>query len=131
MSPKIKMEYTTDVSRMEYTTDVSRAIRDAQRILLRNDLNPFELVVEIRAAPVDDGETAYVLEISTMDRAVSVQRSRIPCACIEDRQECSHDAFSVIVEGLVPELLDGMKSARSGSPMITLWDEIGLDPVRR
>ena len=122
MSPKIKKEYTTDVS---------RAIRDAQRILLINDLNPFELVVEIRAAPVDDGETAYVLEISTMDRAVSVQQSGIPCACIEDRQECSHDAFSVIVEGLVPRLLDRMKSARSGLPMITLWDEIGQDPVCR
>ena len=122
MSPKIKEEYTTDVS---------RAIRNAQRILLRNDLNPFELVVEIRAATIDDGETAYVLEISTTDRAVSVQKSGIPCACIEDGQECSHDAFSVIVEGLVPELLDGMKSARSGLPWITLWDEIGQDPVCR
>ena len=95
----------------EYTLGVSRAIRDAQRVLLRNDLDPFEFVVEIRPAPVEEGETAYVLEISTTDRLVSVRKSGIPHDCIEDDREVGRGVLSNIVERLVPELIDGMKSA--------------------
>lgn len=57
---------------------VSRAIRNAQWVLLRNDLDPFEFVVEIREAPVDDGKTTYVLEISTTDSSVRTVCSS-PC----------------------------------------------------
>lgn len=39
---------------------------------LRNDLDPFKFVVDIREAPVDDGKATYVLEISTTDNAVLV-----------------------------------------------------------
>ena len=68
---------------LECQTGVSRAIRNAQRVLLRNDLDPFEFVVEIREATVDEGNVTYVLEISTVDGAVSVQKSGIPHECID------------------------------------------------
>ena len=99
----------------ECNTCVSRAIRNAQRALLRNDLDPFEFVVEIREAAVDDGKTTYVLEISTTDNAVSVQKSGIPHECIEGGREIGCDDLASFVEGLLPKLLDGMKSARGKS----------------
>jgi hypothetical protein len=99
----------------ESNAGVSRAIRNAQRVLLRNDLDPFEFVVEIREAPVDDGKTTYVLEISTTDNAVSVQKSGIPHECIEGGREIGCDDLASFVEGLLPDLLDAMKCARGKS----------------
>jgi hypothetical protein len=99
----------------ECNTGVSRAIRNAQRVLLRNDLDPFEFVVEIREASVDDGKTTYVLEISTTDNAVSVQKSGIPLECIEGGREIGCDDLARFVEDLLPELLGAMKSARGKS----------------
>lgn len=101
----------------ECNTGVSRAIRNAQRVLLRNDLDPFEFVVEIREAPVG-GKTTYVLEISTTDSAVSVQKSGVPHTCIKGGGEIGCDDLASFVEGLLPELLDAMKSARGKSLQI-------------
>jgi hypothetical protein len=94
----------------EHRTGVSRAIRNVQRVLLRNDLDPFEFVVEIREAPLDNHETTYVLEISTAD-GVSIQKTGLPHECIAGGREIGGDGVASFVESLVPELLAAMKAA--------------------
>jgi hypothetical protein len=95
----------------EHGAGLPRAIRHVQRVLLRNDLDPFEFVVAIREAPLDDHETTYVLEISTADGAVSIQKAGLPRECIEGGRETGGDDLASFVEGLVPELLASMKAA--------------------
>lgn len=99
----------------ESNTGVSRAIRNAQRVLLRNDLDPFKFVVDIREAAVDDGKATYILEISTTDNAVSVQKAGIPHKCIDGGAQIGHNDLARYVEGMLPELLDAMKAERGRS----------------
>jgi hypothetical protein len=107
MSSKTK-EYT------KYTMGVSRAIRNVQRILLRNDLDPFEFVVDIQAASVaNDRERTYVLAISSAGGAVTVRKSGMPCGYIEDDWNSDNGIeFSRIVQSLVPDLLDRIRLSR-------------------
>ena len=100
----------------ELGTGLPRAIRNVQRVLLRNDLDPFEFVVAIRETPLDDHETTYVLEISTANGAVSVQKAGLPRECIEGGREVGADDLASFVEGLVPELLASMKAASRSTP---------------
>ena len=96
--------------------DISRAIRNVQRVLLRNDLNPFELVIELREVPGPNDDGGYLLKISTADRAATVQRGGIPRACIEAANgDTIPEDFGGLVEDLVPELLEGIKCARNQS----------------
>jgi len=93
----------------ERRTGVSRAIRSVQRVLLRNDLDPFEFVVAIHEAPRDEHETTYVLEISNAE-GVSIQKAGLPNACIEGGRKIGGDDLASFVESLVPELLTAMKA---------------------
>jgi hypothetical protein len=97
----------------QQTGDISRAIRNVQRVLLRNDLDPFELLIEIREVPGADEEDAYLLRISTADRTATVQRDGISRQCIESAGDTIPEAFGGLIEGLVPELLEGIKCARN------------------
>lgn len=94
--------------------DLSKAIRNVQRVLLRNDLNPFELVIELREVHGAGGDGSYLLKISTADQAATVQRNGIPRDCIEaaDSDTIPED-FGGMIEDLVPELLEGIKCARN------------------
>jgi hypothetical protein len=106
MSSKTNTEYTT-------TIGVSRAIRSVQRILLRNDLDPFEFVVDIQAASINGGERTYVLVISSAGEAVMIRKSGIPCDYIEDGWDSDNGIeFSRIVQSLVPDLLDRIRLSR-------------------
>jgi hypothetical protein len=99
--------------------DISRAIRNVQRVLLRNDLNPFELLIEIREVPGAGEDDAYLLRISTSDRSAAVQRNGIPRQCIESAKgDNIPEAFGGLIEALVPELLEGIKYARNQSQPI-------------
>ena len=97
----------------QQTGDISKAIRNVQRVLLRNDLDPFELLIEIRKVPGADEEDAYLLRISTADRTATVQRDGISRQCIESAGDTIPEEFGGLVEGLVPELLEGLKCARN------------------
>jgi hypothetical protein len=90
---------------------LSRAERNAYRLLLKNDLDPFEFDVAIHAGRVLDGKVTYVLEISTLDHAISVRESGIPLEFIERSGSCGGDAFARIVDHLVPGLIENMKSS--------------------
>ena len=84
--------------------DVSRAIRNVQRVLLRNDLNPFELLIELREVPDSGNDGSYLLKISTADRVATVQRNGIPRECIEAAKgDTIPEEFGGLVEGLVPD----------------------------
>jgi hypothetical protein len=100
----------------EYKPGVWRAIRNAQRVLLRNDLDPFEFVVEIHETPLGGQRTAYVLEISTADGVVSIRKPGLPHECIEGGREMASAGLTSFVEGLVPELLAAMKAASRTLP---------------
>lgn len=92
-------------------TEVSRAIREAQRILLRNDLDPFEFDVDIHMADLNGAGRTYDLVISAAGGAVMASRSGISGDCIEDGWvRSSGGEFASIVEGLVPTLLDGLRT---------------------
>lgn len=96
--------------------DLSKAIRNVQRVLLRNDLNPFELVIELREVQGTDEDGSYLLKISTADQAATVQRNGIPRDCIEAADgDAIPEDFGGMVEDLVPELLEGIKCARNQS----------------
>ena len=96
--------------------DLSRAIRNVQRVLLRNDLNPFELVIELREVPGTGDDASYLLKISTADQAATVQRNGIPRACVEAAKgDTIPEDFGGLVEDLVPELLEGIKCSRNQS----------------
>ena len=90
---------------------VSRAERNAYRLLLRNDLDPFEFDVAIHRGRVLDGRVTYVLEISTLDHAISVRETGIPLEFIERSRASGGDAFGRIVDHLVPGLIANMKSS--------------------
>lgn len=90
---------------------LSRAERNAYRVLLKNDLDPFEFDVAIQTGRVLDGKVTYVLQISTLDQAVSVREMGIPLEFIERSRPCGGDAFARIVDHLVPGLLENMKSS--------------------
>ena len=90
---------------------VSRAERNAYRLLLRNDLDPFEFDVAIQRGRVLDGKVTYVLEISTLDHAISVRETGIPLEFIERSGASGGDAFGRIVDNLVPGLIANMKSS--------------------
>ena len=96
----------------ELTPILSRAERNAYRLLLKNDLDPFEFDVAIHAGRVLDGRVTYVLQISTLDRAVSVRETGIPLEFIERSGPAGGDAFARIVDQLVPTLIENMKSSR-------------------
>jgi hypothetical protein len=100
----------------EHSPGVWRAIRNTQRVLLRNDLDPFEFVVEIHEVPVDEQTTGYVLEISTADGAVSIQKPDLPNECIEGGRQAGSDGLASFVESMLPELLAAMKAASSSGP---------------
>jgi hypothetical protein len=103
----------------EHKPGVWRAIRQAQRVLLRNDLDPFEFVVEIHETPLEGQKTIYVLEISTADGVVSIQKSGVPQECIEGGRETGTDGINSFVESLVPELLAAMKAASRPLPIVS------------
>ncbi len=113
MSSKTK-EYT------KYTIGVSRAMRNAQRILLRHDLDPFEFVVEIQPDSLtNDRERTYVLAISSAGGAVTVRKSGIPCDYIEDDWNSNNGIeFSKIVQSLIPDLLDRIGLSKGKKPAI-------------
>ncbi|HWH47504.1 MAG TPA: hypothetical protein VN664_06875 [Burkholderiales bacterium] len=90
---------------------LSRAERNAYRLLLKNDLDPFEFDVAIHAGRVFDGKVTYVLEISTLDHAISVRETGIPLEFIERSRPSGGDAFARIVDQLVPGLIENMKSS--------------------
>ena len=90
---------------------LSRAERNAYRLLLKNDLDPFEFDVAIHAGRVLDGKVTYVLEISTLDHAISVRETGIPLEFIERSRTSGGDAFAKIVDHLVPGLIESMKSS--------------------
>src|SRR5258708_31315481 len=96
----------------ELTAILSRAERNAYRLLLKNDLDPFEFDVAIHAGRVLDGRVTYVLQISTLDHAVSVRETGIPLEFIERSGATGGDAFARIVDPLVPPLIENMKSSR-------------------
>jgi hypothetical protein len=96
----------------ELTPILSRAERNAYRLLLRNDLDPFEFDVAIHAGRVVDGRVTYVLQIATLDHAVSVRETGIPLEFIERSRPTGGDPFARIVDQLVPALLENMKSSR-------------------
>lgn len=99
-------------------TEVSRAIREAQRVLLRNDLDPFEFDVDIHMADRNGAGRTYDLVISAAGGGVMVSRSGISGDCIEDGWiRSSGGEFAHIVEGLVPALLDVLRTEhRKKSP---------------
>ena len=103
----------------DHKPGVWRAIRNAQRVLLRNDLDPFEFVVEIHETPLEDQKTIYVLEISTADGVVSIQKPGLPQECIEGGRETGSDGINSFVESLVPELLAAMKAASRTLPVVS------------
>lgn len=90
---------------------LSRAERNAYRLLLKNDLDPFEFDVAIHAGRVLDGKGTYVLQISTLDHAASVRETGIPLEFIERSSSTGGDAFARIVDHLVPGLIENMKSS--------------------
>jgi len=100
----------------EHKPGVWRAIRNTQRVLLRNDLDPFEFVVEIHEVPINEQTTSYVLEISTADGAVSIRKPDLPNECIEGGRETGSDGLASFVESMLPELLAAMKAASGGAP---------------
>ena len=95
----------------EFKPMVSRAERNAYRCLLRNDLDPFELNVAIQRGRVLEGKVTYVLEISTLDHAISVRETDIPIEFLETSRPSGGDAFAKVVDQLVPELIAHMKSS--------------------
>lgn len=99
------------VSEDELTPIVSRAERNVYRLLLRNDLDPFEFDVAIHTGRVLDGKVTYVLEIATLDHAISVRETGIPLEFIERSRSSGGDAFARIVDHLVPGLIENMKSS--------------------
>jgi hypothetical protein len=94
----------------EWKPNLFRAERSAYQLLLKNDLDPFEFDVTIHGR-VLDGKVAYVLEISTLDRAISVRETGIPPEFIESIRTTGGDAFARIVEHLVPRLIESMSSS--------------------
>jgi hypothetical protein len=90
---------------------LSRAERNAYRLLLKNDLDPFEFDVAIHVGRVLDGKVTYVLQISTLDHAISVRETGIPLEFIERSGATGGDAFARIVDRLVPGLIENMKSS--------------------
>jgi hypothetical protein len=99
------------VNEDEFKPIVSRAERNAYRFLLRNDLDPFEFDVTIHRGRVLEGKVTYVLEISTLDHAISVQETGIPLEFLERSRSSGGDAFARIVDHLVPGLIENMKSS--------------------
>jgi len=99
------------VNEDEFKPIVSRAERNAYRFLLRNDLDPFEFDVAIHRGRVLDGKVTYVLEISTLDHAISDRETGIPLEFLERSRSSGGDAFARIVDHLVPGLIENMKSS--------------------
>lgn len=101
----------------EYTLKLARARISARRVLLRNDLDPYEFIVEIHPRQSKDGGQTLLLEILTWDRAVSVSAADIPSAHLDDTRSIGHDAIAQVVEQLIPELLERMRSARQAAEL--------------
>ncbi len=112
----------------EYAMDLSRAIRNTQRILLRNNLDPFEFVVDIHATRGDEGERTYELAIAEAGGAVMVRKSGIPRGCIEHGWDGNNSVeFARLVQSFIPDLLERIRLSKEKKPAVRVNN---LRPVK-